>query len=249
MGIGVSRLAVFLLGGLVVGFLSEGSRASAEAVPITDGDWRLCVEAADASASRFNIPSIFMQAILLVESGKAVGGVQVPWPWALNAEGEGYWHSTKTEALAHVEELIEHGATSFDVGCAQLNYRYHGQYFDSVAAMVEPKANLHHAARFVRELKDQTRCWGDAISRYHSRDTARGSRYLAAVRRALVRAVPGEKAEAIKFHQGLLNCSESRDLAGATQAVFEPQKEGRSDLENNRSASKLFNLLLQKNVP
>lgn len=243
------RLAVFVLSGLAVSLLSEGSRASTEAGPIAEDDWRLCVEAAEASASRFDIPNIFMQAILLVESGKAVDGVHVPWPWALNAEGEGHWHSTKREALTHVEELVENGATSFDVGCAQLNYRYHGQHFDTVTAMVEPTANLHHAARFVRELKDQTPCWGKAISRYHSRNAARGSRYLTAVRRALARSIPDETTEEIEFYQRLLDCADPGDVAGATQAVFVPREGRRSSPKANQSVRELFNLLLQKNQP
>jgi len=243
------RLAVFVLSGLAVSLLSEGPRASTEVDPSAEDAWRLCIEAAEASASRFDIPSVFMQAILLVESGKAVDGVQVPWPWALNADGDGHWHSTKGEAVTHLEELVENGTTSFDVGCAQLNYRYHGQHFDTVTAMVEPRANLHHAARFVRELKDETPCWGKAISRYHSRNAARGSRYLAAVRRTLARTIPNETSKEIEFYQNLLDCADSGDVAGTTQAVFEPREGRGSNPKAKRSLRELFNLLLQKNQP
>ena len=44
---------------------------------------------------------------------------------------------------------FERGARSFDVGCFQINYRWHGDAFASLEEMFDPLVNTRYAARFL----------------------------------------------------------------------------------------------------
>ena len=46
-------------------------------------------------------------------------------------EGKGKWFQTRDEALSYVFKHFKRGARSFDVGCFQINFKWHGQAFPS----------------------------------------------------------------------------------------------------------------------
>ena len=77
------------------------------------------------------------------------------------------------------------GAVSFDVGCFQINFRWHGENFDSVEQMFDPAANSDYAARFMAELYAETRDWTRAAGYYHSRTPEFHNRYSARFARIL----------------------------------------------------------------
>ncbi len=60
------------------------------------------------------------------------------------------------------------GATLIDLGCMQINHRYHGDQFGSVDAMLDPRRNVDYAARFLRQLHDRHETWTMAVARYHA---------------------------------------------------------------------------------
>ncbi|MDE3029431.1 MAG: transglycosylase SLT domain-containing protein, partial [Paracoccaceae bacterium] len=76
----------------------------------------------------------------------------------------------KAEALTYAQTHLSAGSDSFDVGCFQLNYRWHGQAFASLAAMFDPTQNALYAARFLRSLYDEYGDWTAAAGAYHSRN-------------------------------------------------------------------------------
>ncbi len=84
-------------------------------------------------------------------------------------EGKGNWFDTPDQALAYVNQHFQRGARSFDVGCFQLNYKWHGQAFSSVQQMFDPTANALYAAKFLQELYAEKGNWVDAAGAYHSR--------------------------------------------------------------------------------
>ena len=113
------------------------------------------------------------------------------WPWAVNDHGEGFWFPRKHEAVRHVERQLAAGRTSVDVGCFQINWRWHGQAFDSVAAAFDPLANARYAAAFLSQLYEETGTWPHAVGRYHSATPALGLAYrsrVARMREAVARA-------------------------------------------------------------
>ena len=129
----------------------------------------LCEAATRNAAEQTGVPVSVLQAIALAESAKPSDGAQRPWPWTVNFAGQGYWYASTDEAQLAVEERQSLGATNFDIGCFQLNHRWHGQAFPTIAAMFDPDRNALYAAQFLQQLHTETGSWPDAAAAYHSR--------------------------------------------------------------------------------
>jgi hypothetical protein len=156
------------------------------ATPVS-ADARLCLGAADVAADRHGVPRAVMRALTRTETGRTRERALQPWPWTVNMEGAGYWFDTRAEALAFAEAEQARGARSFDIGCFQVNHRWHGQHFPSVDAMFDPVTNADYAARFLRELFEETGTWDRAAGFYHSRTPEHFERYAARFARILAR--------------------------------------------------------------
>lgn len=143
----------------------------------TGDEAALCVRAIDMAAAQTGVPADLLHAIARVESGRR----GKPWPWAINLDGTGVWHDSRATLEAHVLHLQAMGETSFDIGCFQINTRWHGANFDSLAAIADPDANALYAARFLRRLHAEFDTWEGATGAYHSRTPARAASYLARV--------------------------------------------------------------------
>lgn len=158
----------------------------------------LCKGAAEAAAEESGVPVALIRAVMTAESGRpaANGGSLRPWPWALNVDGQGYWPETREQALAMIDEFLQGGRTSIDIGCFQINLRWHGAAFPSVEDMIDPMQNAAYAARFLLDLKDERGSWREAAGAYHSRDPDRAEGYvqrLKSVHADLVAAAPVPK--------------------------------------------------------
>lgn len=138
-----------------------------------------CTRAAEEASRRSGVPISVLKAISMNESGRKVEGGFGPWPWTVNMEGAGHFFDTFAEARAYVAREYARGARSFDVGCFQINYRWHGEAFDSIDQMFEPLANAMYAARFLGELYAETGTWNAAAGAYHSRTKVYADRYAA----------------------------------------------------------------------
>ena len=87
-------------------------------------------------------------------------------------KGTGLWFETEDAARAYVYEHFKRGARSFDVGCFQINYKWHHEAFASIEQMFDPMANALYAARFLGALKAEKGSWVEAAGAYHSRNPA-----------------------------------------------------------------------------
>lgn len=165
------------IGRLVLGpILAAGTMCAAETVEeaATSG---ICDAASAAAARAQNIPADALYAITLSETGRSRGGAFRPWPWTVNMEGRGFWFATRAEAYAYVMQRYNAGARSFDIGCFQLNYKWHGQNFPSIDAMFDPAGNAAYAAKLLAGLHDELGDWTRAAGAYHSRNEAYAARY------------------------------------------------------------------------
>ena len=163
--------------------LAMAAAPARAAVPSEPPD--LCLAAADAAARRHGIPPKMMRAITLVETRRSVGGRSGPWPWTLNVAGKGHWLETRAETLAKAERALASGETSVDLGCFQLNYRWHGAAFGGPDEMLDPATGADYAARFLGDLYAETGDWMRAAGLYHSRTPVHANRYRGLVGRAL----------------------------------------------------------------
>ena len=136
-----------------------------------------CAQMSAAAGEHFGVPQGLMPAISLVETGTKGGA----WPWTLNEGGKGMHFDTRQEALAYLTEAVARGVTNIDVGCMQLNYRWHAKGFPSLEAMLDPERNTTYAALFLVELRKRLGSWEAATAHYHSADAERGKAYVAKV--------------------------------------------------------------------
>lgn len=139
----------------------------------------ICSSVATQVAQQSGVPVSVLKAITLTETGRKLGGAFQPWPWTVNMEGKGHWFDTQDEARAFVFKEFKRGARSFDVGCFQINYKWHGEAFSSIDEMFDPLSNARYAAKFLKELHAETGSWSDAAGAYHSRTPEFATRYAA----------------------------------------------------------------------
>ena len=163
---------------LVLGLLS--------AVPaIPAGAWNLapfapagCEDAIARAERIWRLPDGILGAIARVESGRPdADGRPRPWPWTLNAEGDGQFLSGKAEAIATVRALQARGVRSIDVGCLQVNLMHHPDAFASLDEAFDPGRNAEYEASFLTQLRDQLGSWTAAIGAYHSATPGLASAY------------------------------------------------------------------------
>lgn len=116
-------------------------------------------------AARENaIPVAVLYAVALTETGQR-GALQA---YAMNVHGRPVFNATLDAALAVFDDARRRGERLVDIGCMQINYRYHGGQFASVAQMFDPASNVDYAARFLKSLKASEGGWTRAVARYHA---------------------------------------------------------------------------------
>ncbi len=132
-------------------------------------DWWACVEAAEEVGPMINAPDQLLIAIALNETGRrAPNRALAPWPWTINVGGHGYEFATKDQAVFAARQLLNSGTRNFDVGCMQVNVRFHPRAFTSLEEAFDPLANMLYAADFIDRLQSRNGSWNRAVELYHS---------------------------------------------------------------------------------
>lgn len=146
---------------------------------------QICAKAIHAAEIVNKLPRFLLHAVSLTESGRWHDEAQaaVAWPWTINAGGKGKFFRTKEKALAEVKRLQSQGIRNIDVGCMQINLKYHGHVFKNVEEAIEPINNVAYAATFLRHLRLKSGSWAHAVGRYHTSSwKGRGKDYWRRVR-------------------------------------------------------------------
>ena len=136
-----------------------------------------CDTAAMRASRETGVPLSVLKAVTRVETGRVRDGRLVPWPWTVNMQGTGRWFATRAAARNYVNFNLERGARSFDIGCFQINYLWHGAAFESIDDMFDPLQNARYAATFLLGLKAELGDWSRAAGAYHSRTPVRARTY------------------------------------------------------------------------
>jgi hypothetical protein len=177
---------------LALGGLAPPSAARAD----DDYSAALCEQAIVNGARRGGVPAEVLHAVALTETGQNSSGRLRPYPWAINREGKGHWFKTREEALAFAEASLSQNRPSFDVGCVQINYRWHGHAFPSLEDMFDPEWTATYAAQFLRTLYEERGSWSEAAGAYHSLTPEKAQIYRARFDRLLAGLGPGALTEA-----------------------------------------------------
>jgi hypothetical protein len=162
---------------LCVAVLAAGAGRCHGAIP------DLCTAEAAAAERAAGIPAGLLLAIGKRESGRweSGSGRIMPWPWSINSDGDSHVFESRDEAVAFVAAAQRGGAASIDVGCFQVNLKYHPHAFASLEDAFDPAANAAYAARFLTELHDREGSWEQAVADYHSATPVYGEPYRDAV--------------------------------------------------------------------
>jgi hypothetical protein len=135
----------------------------------------LCVDAAHDAARHTGVPLEVLLAVSVVETGRDLR----PWPWTVNIAGDGNWLGSKAEAEALVQAALDQGITNIDIGCFQLNLRWHGSAFATLGEMLDPGRNATYAAGYLAEKHALSGDWTQAAAAYHSATPEHAERYAA----------------------------------------------------------------------
>lgn len=154
----------------------------------------VCLHEIMEAQARYNIPDNLLLAIGLQEAGRRLDGVDTVWPWTANALGQGAFLPNRNTLKSWVLAKQSEGIQSIDVGCMQVNLRWHGEAFRSLDHAMEPRANVDYAARFLLSLKQATGDWWEAAGRYHSGTEKYKNIYLDKLRSNWQRAHSGHDA-------------------------------------------------------
>jgi len=142
----------------------------------------LCESAAARAAHETGVPLDVLLAISLTETGRQRGGRLRPWPWAANTEGRGHWFDTRDAAAGFLRDTLARGQRNIDLGCFQINLRWHGMNFDTPEAMLDPLTSARYAANHLANLHTEFGNWEGAAGAYHSRTPRHNTRYRARFR-------------------------------------------------------------------
>jgi soluble lytic murein transglycosylase-like protein len=150
--------------------LSLGAGNPALAAENGGNPWDFCAAQTARAEQAHGVPGHLLTAISKVESGRWRAETQenLAWPWTVTAGGEGRFLPSKAAAIAEVKRLKAAGLTNIDVGCMQVNLRYHPKAFEDLETAFDPARNADYAARFLSNLREDWGSWPRAVGNYHS---------------------------------------------------------------------------------
>jgi soluble lytic murein transglycosylase-like protein len=152
--------------------------------PAQAAEPNVCEREMISASARFGVPLPVLYAVAMTETGSKDG----LRPTVMNIDGKDYTASDVADGLRRFEAAKASGAKFIDIGCMQINHRFHGKEFRSVADMFDPHQNVQYAARFLQELRAREGSWTLAVARYNAgpnNDPAQ-KRYVCAVIRNMV---------------------------------------------------------------
>ena len=169
-GLQTKLRAIAGLAGLVICAVIQPMPGSAKTTQLIDNKWNICRDETRAAERSHVVPSHLLTAISMAESGRWNGEqrANLAWPWTVTARGEGHFYPTKAAAIAAVRNLKAEGLSNIDVGCMQINLKYHPNAFKNLEQAFTPKANVAYAASLVKTHFATHKSWIKAASAYHS---------------------------------------------------------------------------------
>ena len=178
-----TRYGLWVLAGALA--LSGPVIASPNTIQPIDKTWKICNQAVADAERQADIPKHLLSAISKAESGgwHPQKRANIAWPWTVTANGKGRFFDSKAEAQAEAEILLTQGVRNIDVGCMQVNLKYHADAFETLSQAFDPAANARYGAKYLRAMHNKTNDWRQAAAHYHSTTPTQAARYQAKVLR------------------------------------------------------------------
>jgi hypothetical protein len=153
-----------------------------------ESDHKHCTMAIRFYENQYELPKNLLHSIATVESGRWNEESQqvLPWPWTLNVAGKPYYFENKSDAVTFLKSMLAKGIEQIDIGCAQINWYYHGKkHFKTPEHAFNPLFNAAYAAFFLSQNYNKTKNWDKAVAIYHSKAEDKGRNYVLKVKNIL----------------------------------------------------------------
>ena len=126
------------------------------------------------------LPKYLLHTISIKESGRWMPEKKeiFAWPWTVTSGFDSKYYSNKKEAINAVKILQAKNIKNIDIGCMQINLKYHPKAFNSLEEAFEPANNITYASQFLKKLYKKNKSWKKAISYYHSSTPELSQKYL-----------------------------------------------------------------------
>ena len=174
---------------LVIALLAPGLAAARDGTPAAPPSWdeqqsALCTDAIARAQRQHHLPPGLLDTMAKVESGRPITTLADlrPWPWVVDADGQGIFFESKQAAVVWTKLALARGVPFIDAGCLQVDLQIHPHAFASLAQAFDPAANADYAARYLTELRDEADGnWYAAVGLYHSHTPELAADYRQAV--------------------------------------------------------------------
>ena len=142
----------------------------------------LCENTIESVEIQTEIPKGLLLGIGKAEAIRKIKNKFVIWPWTINHAGKSMFFDTKKQMRNYVFKNLKRNDLNMDVGCMQINIKWHKNNFKKISDMFEVNPNISYAASFLQQLKNKHGSWDNAIKHYHSSDPKKNKPYLIKVK-------------------------------------------------------------------
>ena len=142
----------------------------------------LCENKIESVEIQTEIPKGLLLGIGKAEAIRKIKNKFVIWPWTINHAGKSMFFDTKKQMRNYVFKNLKRNDFNMDVGCMQINIKWHKNNFKKISDMFEVNPNISYAASFLQQLKNKHGSWDNAIKHYHSSDPKKNKPYLIKVK-------------------------------------------------------------------
>ncbi len=142
----------------------------------------LCQNTIENIELQTDIPNGLLLGIGKAEALRKINNKFIIWPWTINHAGKSMFFDTKKQMKNYVFKNLKRNDFNIDVGCMQINIKWHKNNFKNISDMFEVNPNISYAASFLQQLKNKHGSWDNAIKHYHSSDPKKNKPYLIKVK-------------------------------------------------------------------
>ena len=143
---------------------------------------KLCENTIESVELQTDIPKGLLLGIGKAEAIRKFNNKYIIWPWTINHAGKSLFFDNKEQMKNYVFKNLKRKDFNIDVGCMQINIKWHKNNFKKISDMFEVNPNISYAASFLKQLKNKHGSWDKAIKHYHSSDPKKNNPYLIKVK-------------------------------------------------------------------
>lgn len=143
---------------------------------------KLCENTIESVELQTDIPKGLLLGIGKAEAIRKINNKYIIWPWTVNHAGKSLFFDNKEQMKNYVFKNLKRKDFNIDVGCMQINIKWHKNNFKKISDMFEVNPNISYAASFLKQLKNKHGSWDKAIKHYHSSDPKKNNPYLIKVK-------------------------------------------------------------------